>query len=162
MILTRTALFLAVAGMAVTAAARPSPRQNSSSGGWNQSQLIEPAALVAKLRAPLHERPVILQVGFRVLYEGAHIPGAIYAGPASTREGLERLRQAAAPIPRDRDVVIYCGCCPMDRCPNVRPGYDALAKMGFHNLRVLDLPQDFEHDWVAKGYPVVRPGASKP
>jgi thiosulfate/3-mercaptopyruvate sulfurtransferase len=162
MILSRTAFFLAVAGMAVAAAARPVPRQNSSSAGWTESQLIEPAALVAKLRAPLHDRPVILQVGFRVLYDGAHIPGAIYAGPASTREGLEVLRKTAAPIPRDRQVVIYCGCCPMDRCPNVRPGYQALEKMGFHNLRVLDLPQDFQQDWVAKGYPVVRLGASKP
>jgi thiosulfate/3-mercaptopyruvate sulfurtransferase len=161
MILSRTTFFLAIAGITLAAAAPASARQNNPPAGWNENQLIEPAALVSKLRAPLRDRPVVLQVGFRVLYEGAHIPGAIYAGPASTREGLELLKQTAARIPRDRQVVIYCGCCPMDRCPNVHPAYDALAKMGFRNLRVLDLPQDFEHDWVANRYPVVRPAEAQ-
>ncbi len=161
MIHRRMAFLLAIVGMVIGTVESAPARQSNSAAGWSEGQLIEPAALVSKLRAPLRNRAVILQVGFRVLYEGAHIPGAIYAGPASTREGLELLKQTAARIPRDRQVVIYCGCCPLDRCPNARPAYDALTKMGFHNLRVLDLPQDFEHDWVSKGYPVVPSAAAK-
>jgi hypothetical protein len=34
-------------------------------------------------------------------------------------------------------VVIYCGCCPLDKCPNVRPAFTLLKTMGFTNLHVL-------------------------
>jgi thiosulfate/3-mercaptopyruvate sulfurtransferase len=155
------ATFLAAVWMASGGGAVASAQQSGGEAGWAQQQLIEPAELVTKLHGPLRDRPAILQVGFHLLYDGAHIPGAIYAGPASAREGLELLRKTAARISRDRAVVIYCGCCPMDKCPNVRPAYDTLVKLGFRNLRVLDLPQDFDHDWVQKGYPVVRAGGGK-
>ncbi len=156
-----TTMFLAVAWLAGGGASVAFAQQGGAAPGWTEKQLIEPAELAAKLRGPLRDRPAILQVGFRVLYDGAHIPGSIYAGPASTRDGLELLRNTAARISRDRPVVIYCGCCPMDKCPNIRPAYNTLAKMGFRSLRVLDLPQDFDHDWVEKGYPVVQPGGVK-
>jgi thiosulfate/3-mercaptopyruvate sulfurtransferase len=149
------AVFLAAVWTASGGAA-PGQQAGAAAAGWKENQLIEPAELAGKLRGPLHDRPTIVHVGFRVLYEGAHIPGTIYAGPASTREGLELLRKTAGRISPDRAVVIYCGCCPLEKCPNVRPAYDALTKMGFRNLRVLDLPESFDQDWVAKGYPVVR------
>jgi hypothetical protein len=38
------------------------------------NMVIQPAELVAMLKAP--GAPVILQVGFSVLYQQAHIPGA--------------------------------------------------------------------------------------
>lgn len=125
-------------------------------GGFKPAQLIEPAQLLKQLAGPKAARPVILHVGFEVLYRGGHIPGAIYAGPASTPAGLARLRREARRIPRNREVVIYCGCCPMSKCPNIHPGYDVLKKMGFRRLLVLDLPNDFAHDWAEKGLPVVR------
>jgi len=124
-----------------------------NSAGFEKA-LIQPAELVQELKEPEAKRPIVLHVGFEVLYRGAHVPGAIYAGPASTAAGLEALRRAAARIPRDREVVIYCGCCPMTKCPNIHPAYDALLKMGFRRLRVLNLPDDFAHDWAQKGLPV--------
>jgi thiosulfate/3-mercaptopyruvate sulfurtransferase len=119
-----------------------------------EKALIQPAELVKELKEPEAKRPIVLHVGFEVLYRGAHVPGAIYTGPASTAAGLEALRRAAARLPRDREVVIYCGCCPMTKCPNIHPAYDALLKMGFRRLRVLNLPDDFAHDWAEKGLPV--------
>ena len=52
------------------------------------------------------------------------------------------------------DQVIYCGCCPFEKCPNIRPAYTALNGMGFKRLRVLVIPADFATDWVGKGYPM--------
>jgi len=123
---------------------------------WNNARQISPAELAKRVTGPKSARPIVLQVGFKILYDGAHIPGAIYAGPASEPGGIERLKAIAEKLPRNREIVIYCGCCPWEKCPNVRPAYEELRKMGFTRVVALLIPQDFAHDWVAKGYPVVR------
>src|SRR5262249_42117422 len=97
-------------------------------------------------------KPAVVCSGVRVLYEGAHVPGAVYHGPAVKPEGLEDLRKWAQGIPRSSNVVVYCGCCPFDHCPNIRPAFEALRAMGFQQLRVLVLPNDFAKDWVEQGY----------
>jgi rhodanese-related sulfurtransferase len=115
--------------------------------------LVQPSELAAELKsAP----PAILQVGFSKLYEQAHIPGAIYAGPGRTDEGLANLKAQAEKLPRDGRLVIYCGCCPWNRCPNMGAAYSALKAMGFTKLRALYIADNFGQDWVDKGYPVVR------
>ena len=53
---------------------------------------------------------MILQIGPNVLYRSKHIPGAGYAGPASKPDGLELLKVTVAKLPRDREIVLYCGC----------------------------------------------------
>lgn len=139
----------------------PAAQAKHASSEFRPLQLIEPGQLVKQLSERKGVRPVILHVGFEVLYRGGHIPGAIYAGPASRPAGLEKLRQAATRIPRNREVVIYCGCCPMSVCPNIHPAYEALRKMGFRDLLVLDLPHDFAHDWAEKGLPMVKGSAPR-
>ena len=64
------------------------------------------------------------------------------------------MKKWAGTLPRKTNLVVYCGCCPFSRCPNIRPAFTALRDMGFTRLRVLILPKDFAADWVAKGYPV--------
>lgn len=123
---------------------------------WKNARQISPAELAKKIAGPPTTRPIVLQVGFKVLYDGGHIPGAIFAGPASARDGLARLKALAERIPRGKEVVLYCGCCPWEKCPNIHPAYDALRRMGFERLVVLLIPQDFAHDWVAQGLPVAR------
>jgi hypothetical protein len=76
------------------------------------------------------------------------------AGPANKPEGITALRAAVKTLPHNSEIVIYCGCCPMKDCPNIRPAYRALKEMGFNHLRVLNLPTNFHTDWAAKGYPV--------
>jgi hypothetical protein len=90
-----------------------------------------------------------------VLYRQKHIPRAILAGPASKAEGIANLHTAVARVPKSDAIVIYCGCCPMKDCPNIRPAYRTLRELGFKNVRVLDLPTNFHADWVLKGYSVV-------
>jgi rhodanese-related sulfurtransferase len=115
--------------------------------------LIQPAELAAALK---DKPPVILQVGFSKLYEQAHIPGAIYAGPGRSDEGVANLKAHADKLARDAQVVIYCGCCPWNRCPNMGAAFDALKAMGFTRVKALYIAENFGQDWVDKGYPVVR------
>src|SRR5262249_31918016 len=115
--------------------------------------LIQPADLAATLRHASAARPLILQVGFRKLYDQAHIPGAEYAGPASAADGLRVLRERMVKLPKASAIVIYCGCCPWNRCPNISEAYDTLRALGFSNLKVLYIANNFGSDWVDKGFP---------
>jgi thiosulfate/3-mercaptopyruvate sulfurtransferase len=118
--------------------------------------LIQPAELAAMLKAG--NAPPILQVGFSVLYQQAHIPDAQYAGPGNSDDGLLNLKSHVAALPRDKLVVIYCGCCPWTRCPNIAAAYQQLTTLGFSKVKVLYLASNFGADWVDKGYPVTRGG----
>ncbi len=118
--------------------------------------LIQPAELVTILKAPSGPKPLVIQVGFRVLYLQAHVPGSEYIGPASSPEGMAMLRKRVGPLPRAQAIVLYCGCCPWIRCPTVNPAYDALRAMGFTNVKILYIASNFGDDWVRKGYPVAQ------
>lgn len=121
---------------------------------WSSSQTLQPAELARQLEGKNSSLPTIVFVGFRSLYVGGHVPQASFHGTASTEPGLAELKSWAATLSRDTDLVIYCGCCPFDRCPNVRPAYTTLSSMGFKKLRVLVMPTNFAVDWAAKGYPM--------
>jgi rhodanese-related sulfurtransferase len=116
--------------------------------------VVEPKEVAAALaKGP---GPSILYVGPNVLYRSKHIRGALFAGPGSRPEGLELLKTEAAKLPRDRDLVLYCGCCPWDHCPNVKPADEALHGMGFTNVKVLYVSNNFGTNWVDQGYPVAK------
>jgi rhodanese-related sulfurtransferase len=127
---------------------------------WQQSDLIQPATLAARLKGS-GEKPLLLYVGFPVLYRSTRIPGAILAGPVRKPEGLQLLKRAVANSPKDREIVLYCGCCPWMQCPNVRPAFKTLREMGFTNLKLVMMPTNLSTDWVSKGYPVEK-AASTP
>jgi thiosulfate/3-mercaptopyruvate sulfurtransferase len=127
---------------------------------WSMAQATQPGQLAAILQRKSSAKPVILQVGFAVLYRSEHIPGSKYAGPASTPAGLELLKQTVANVPKNSDIYLYCGCCPLDKCPNIRPAFEALRKMGFTHLHVVEMQTGFGKDWVAHGYPVAGEVAS--
>ena len=117
---------------------------------------MQPAELAAMLKAG--NPPPILQVGFSVMYQQAHIPNSQYAGPGNKDDGLLNLKSHVDALPRDRLVVIYCGCCPWEKCPNIAAAYKQLTEMGFTQVKVLYLASNFGADWVDKGYPVTRGG----
>jgi rhodanese-related sulfurtransferase len=139
----------------LVSAAPAAPAQAAATDVIAAADLIQPADLAAQLKG---DAPTILQVGFAKLYEQAHIPGAIYAGPGRSDEGLAGLKTQAEKLPRDAPLVIYCGCCPWNRCPDMGAAYSVLKAMGFTHVKALYLPENFGQDWVDKGYPVVRGG----
>jgi len=119
---------------------------------WSDAQTVQPADLNKELANP-KTAPVVLFVGFQRLYSAGHIKGAHYHGSGGNSEGLRQIKSWAAGLPRFTNLVIYCGCCPLDHCPNIRPAFTALHDLGFTQLRVLILPTSFEADWANKGLP---------
>jgi thiosulfate/3-mercaptopyruvate sulfurtransferase len=117
-------------------------------------RLINPEDLVKLLQSK--EKPLMLQVGSHMLFLQAHIPGSEYAGPAANESGLQQLRKRVQSLPRNKFIVLYCGCCPWNRCPNVKPADDALHTMGFSNVKVLYIADNFGSNWVDKGYPTAK------
>lgn len=116
-----------------------------------QEQQVQPAELANMLKSSAG-RPLVLQVGSHVMFAQAHIPGSVYAGPGSQAAGLQMLEKTVASTAKGRLIVIYCGCCPWNRCPNVGPAYKRLHDLGFTNVKVLYIANNFGDDWVAKGY----------
>ncbi|HEX4270016.1 MAG TPA: rhodanese-like domain-containing protein [Rhizomicrobium sp.] len=115
---------------------------------------LQPAQLAEMLKHD--DKLVILQVGFKTLYDQAHIVGAQYAGPGNKDDGLANLGSHVGKLAHDAPVVIYCGCCPWVRCPNMGAAWDQLHAQGFSNVKALYIVGNFGDDWVNKGYPVTR------
>ena len=140
-------LFFFVLGMCGQLPASPSdPLQDS--------QLLKPRELVKALSGPAGAKPVVLCVGYQVLYEGSHIAGARFVGPTTKPAGMEKLKQETKNLPRDKEIVLYCGCCPWNDCPNIRPAVSALEQLGFKNVKALYLPANLQQDWIDKGFPI--------
>ena len=129
---------------------------DDSTRALTPSDLVAASQLNSQLPAVKTAKILLLQVGFHTMYKMGHIPGSQYAGAASNTGGLAALKKLVADLPRDQQIVIYCGCCPWDDCPNVRPAFRALKEMGFSNLKVLDIPERLGDDWTAKGFPIVK------
>ena len=117
-----------------------------------EANLIHAKELAAALAGPAAQRPVVLHVGFHVLYKSGHITGSRYIGPASKPEGLQALRDAVRKLPRTKPVVLYCGCCPWADCPNMRPAYAAMASTG-RAVKILYVAKNLQTDWIDAGLP---------
>jgi thiosulfate/3-mercaptopyruvate sulfurtransferase len=150
-ICVRVIALLSVAFLATGAALA----QAGTASSVPQSKLIQPADLVKALQAG-GKKPVVLQIGPHMLFTQGHIAGAEYVGAASTPEGLEKLKGRAKTLKKTEAIVLYCGCCPWEHCPNVAPAYEELRKEGFSNVKVLYIASNFGADWVYKGYPTAK------
>jgi thiosulfate/3-mercaptopyruvate sulfurtransferase len=132
----------------------------SSSDGSDSSEPIgpnlAPAALAARLGDVSGGKIAVLYVGPPALFARGHVPGAKNIGEVSTADGRGALAAAVAALAPETEVVLYCGCCPLKNCPNVRPASAFIRGSGRKNAHVLDLPTRFATDWADKGYPVER------
>jgi 3-mercaptopyruvate sulfurtransferase SseA len=143
----------ALGTLSTRAQTQAGPQSNAAT--FSSAQLVQPADLVREMAsASTDARPTVVYVGFRTLFAGGHIPGAAFHGTASTAQGLADIKQWAASLPRTTNLVIYCGCCPLQRCPNIHPAFALFREMGFTHVRVLELPNNFATDWADKNYPV--------
>ena len=118
---------------------------------WTPAQLLEPAAL-AKTLTEGKNIPVLFSVG-----PGALIPHSTAIGMTRDEENRTRLKEALQNTPKDAAIVVYCGCCPYEHCPNVRPAIALLQELKFTNYKLLDLPKNLKTDWIDKGYPTTKP-----
>jgi hypothetical protein len=118
---------------------------------WTEKQLIQPSALAAIMANNKIQKPVIFNMG--VVED---IPGAVRIGAASDEKNIQILKEKLKALPKNTQVVVYCGCCPYDKCPNIRPAFQALISSGFVNGKVLNLPTNIKTDWINKGFPYTK------
>lgn len=151
----KVVLFLMFMGLITGPGARAQFSNPAASAmSVSQDRLMQPSELVRLLQAGEGERPVVFQVGSFVMFQQAHIPNSGFAGPGSQANGMILLKKFSAPLRKNQLIVIYCGCCPWNHCPNIGPAYKELHDLGFTNVKALYLAHNFGDDWVAKGYPV--------
>lgn len=116
---------------------------------WTEKQLMNPADLAKMLNDPAAELPLIYSIG-----PSGGIKNSIEIGPGKDKENIEKLRAELSKLPKDKNIVLYCGCCPFDPCPNIRPAFSLLNEMKFTNHKLLNLSQNLKTDWIDKGYPM--------
>ncbi len=121
---------------------------NAQQEPWTEQQLLEPRDLAQIVENP-QDSLVIFSLG-----AGGIIPGSKDTGPSGEEQSLNNLRKELEKLPKDSDIVIYCGCCPFNICPNVRPAFTLLNEMQFTNHQLLNLRDNIKVDWIDKGYPV--------
>ncbi len=121
----------------------------------SKASLISPEELAKTLQG-FAVKPLILNVGPRMLYQQARIKGAEFIGPGSDPRSIDALKQRVKALPKTTSIVLYCGCCPWQHCPNVAPAFSELKNLGFTNVKVLYLADNIGTDWVNKGYPTER------
>jgi hypothetical protein len=140
---------------AATLVSAPASRgdEKKPSDPWTSAQIVQAGDFVHELGEKNETPPTIVYVGFRTLFAGGHIPGATFHGTTSTEQGLAEFKKWAAALPRTTNLVIYCGCCPLENAP-YSPGVHGSERMGFKICSVLALPTSFAADWADMGYPV--------
>lgn len=150
--------FLAGSLGSILAAACRSSGTATSSGGSDTDigPLLAPASLAARIADVKTGKIAVLYIGPGVLFEKGRVPGARAIAALDSAEGRKALQEALAGISKDTEIVLYCGCCPVKSCPNVRPASAAVRSLGRQNAWVLDLPTRFATDWTEKGYPIER------
>lgn len=134
-------MLLATAGVSACAQKQSEP--------WKAGQLLPPEELAATISDPAAESPLIVCIG-----PGALIKGSVDVGETRDPENQEKLRELLSAEPRDREIVLYCGCCPFRDCPNIRPAFSLLNGMEFTSHKLLDISHNLKTDWIEQGYPV--------
>lgn len=119
-------------------------------------KLVQPADWATRVKEGSAAGTLMLHVGFKTMYDQAHIPGSEYAGPGNTAAGLDVLRNRVANLAKDAPILIYCGCCPWERCPNMAAAWDVLVELGFTHVQAMVIEDNFGTDWVEKGFPTAR------
>jgi thiosulfate/3-mercaptopyruvate sulfurtransferase len=109
--------------------------------------LMEPAQL-AQIIQKNEASPIIYSIG-----PGAVIKNSVDIGSIKEPVNMQEFKNRLSKLPKDADIVVYCGCCPFEHCPNVRPAVAALKEMKFTNYKLLNLSHNVKTDWLDKGYP---------
>jgi thiosulfate/3-mercaptopyruvate sulfurtransferase len=118
---------------------------------WRPDQLMAPKDLATLINNKSVTEPIIISVGPAGL-----IKDAVDMGAAHEKENLNKLKEFLSNQKRDRQIVIYCGCCPFEHCPNIRPAFTLLNDLKFTNQKLLNLPHNLKADWINSGYPMTQ------
>ena len=145
---TKILTFLLVAFTTLMLVTSPFSSQGQNDP-WTPQQLLAPADLAKVLNNPKSPQPIVFSIGMQAI-----VKGSIDIGPVMRTENINSLKQNLSKLAKNKQIVVYCGCCPFSRCPNVRPAMALLKSMQFTNYKLLNLPQNVKVDWIDKGYPI--------
>lgn len=115
---------------------------------YTAQDFIEPDILAQKIRQNKMDDILLIHIGFQNF-----IKGSANAGPATEQQGIEHLKELAQEVPKNQKIILYCGCCPIEVCPNIQPGYELLHEMGYTQIKILNLTSSIKADWLDKDYP---------
>jgi len=94
--------------------------------------------------------PLIFSIG-----PGALIPHSKDIGAIKEKENMKKFKLELNGLQKNTQIIVYCGCCPYEHCPNVQPAIQLLKDMKFTSYKLLDLPHNIKIDWIDKGYSTV-------
>jgi len=113
---------------------------------WSTSQLLEPKLLSYKIKND-KDLPKIVCIG-----PGIVIKNSIGIGECRYKENIEKLKSLVSGFKKDDKIVLYCGCCPFENCPNIRPAFTLMNELGFKNHKLLNIKNNIKADWIDMGY----------
>lgn len=116
---------------------------------WKEKDLMPPEELAQLLIHSPEQAPLILSIG-----PGGGIKNSVEFGAVSNTNNLEKFSGYISKLPKNTYLVIYCGCCPFEHCPNIRPAFNELMKQHFSNAKLLNLSHNLKVDWIDKNYPL--------
>ena len=116
---------------------------------WSEDQLMQPSDLASILNEPIKNNIYIFNIG-----PSGSIKNSIEIGPTEDKNSIEKLKHEASKLPKYADIVIYCGCCPFDKCPNIRPAFNLLNEMDFINHKLLNISKNLKVNWIDNGFPI--------
>lgn len=129
--------------------AAPAAQQPTNLDPWKANQVIKPADLAKTLNDPNAKKPHIINIG-----PMGNIKGAVTAGAWESPEGQAKFKAQVVNYKKTDEIVVYCGCCSMANCPNIRGAFKYLVDSGYKNPRVLGIETGLTEDWSGKGYPM--------
>ena len=116
---------------------------------WTESQLMQTKELADIINDPKAGKPLIINIGPQAV-----IKGSVDVGPGKEKDNIKKLEKMLSKEDKNREVVLYCGCCPFDKCPNIRPAFSLIKEKGFAKAKLLDVPKNIKTNWIDPGYPV--------
>ena len=144
-----TITFISLFVIAIIAFAFQSFSKQKGKEPWTEKQLMPPSELAKIINNGNKPATYIYSVGPAGL-----IKNSIDIGEGRDKNNIAKLKKEVSKLPKDANIVIYCGCCPFGDCPNIRPTFSLLNEMNFTNHKLLNLPKNLKVDWIDEGYPM--------
>lgn len=96
--------------------------------------------------------PIIINCGNQANILGAVSIGELDQSGTWKQKLRTALRNKQLDKSFNKSVVVYCGCCSSDNCPNVGPVITELNDLGFKNVKGLYFFDGYGPEWKGKGY----------
>ena len=116
---------------------------------FKAEQLLQPAKLNEAYSKPAAAQPLILNMGVE-----RNIKNAVEVGIVSSPSKYQKLVEVMKKVPKNREIVLYCGCCKLENCPNIPIALEKLSALGYKNVKILNLIEGINEDWIDKKYPM--------